>query len=351
LEIDRFTIQLLINKYTNELLPNNTIKIYNYGLCKLNKQIVGYNLVETANLGSGLSFINKLLDGKLKIPNIKLNIKKPEIQFKVFMNFMLQAILALGHLQQSTLELFHGDLKLENYLVKIQSPTETPYFTFKINNQIIKVKNIGFAVLITDFDLSSITLQQTNLESTKSKYTNHNIKNTNKQFRLIPPILFKPFLKPFVNSFQKQYANEEVKQSKNMELEHSFAKNGLKLHHFAVSYITPAKISPDIIIYRAAGVSLFRDVDLYVFFTKCLAEKNIRDYTIANKLHTSILSFMSDAYYEEAVKIDMHDASVNWSFSKVIDIFNKIDQPMNRIFTNRYLNSLKLVNYKLFGKL
>jgi hypothetical protein len=79
IEVDRFSIQVLINKYVNLHLPNNTIYQYNNGFCTDNdkKSIVGYNLMEIADLGSADKFVKNIIKGinlKLKY-NKKLNVK------------------------------------------------------------------------------------------------------------------------------------------------------------------------------------------------------------------------------------------------------------------------------------
>lgn len=353
LELDRFAIQVLINKYANLYLPDNTINQYDNGFCinpKDKSNITGYNLMENADLGDAYNFIKTIINSKkLKLKYVnKINLENPEIKYKLFMNCMLQMVLSIGHLQQSPLEFFHGDLKLDNYFVKNSNPSDLPYFRYKINNKQIKVKNMGFAVLISDFDLSSITLEH--IESDP-------FSKSDKKYRIIPPILYEPLLKFSVLNLQKKYANADnlpdpttnIKDKlKFMYLEDSF-KNGINLHKFALSYIIPSNIDPSIMIYRAAGVAYFRNVDLYILFAKMITDPDIKEYIIKYNLNTSIMSFMSPAYFKELLETDKQNANISWSFVRVIDIFNKIDETMNKVFTKQYLYSLDIVNYKLFG--
>ena len=158
LEMDGFTIQTIINTYVYRELPLNTVAINNSGVCIkeksriLGKNYLGYNLMAEANMGSGEDFIAKLLQGKLDDEfGITSGTYGRDTRYKMFVNFILQVICILGHLQSSSLEFFHGDYKPDNVFVKRLDTSNTKHYNFNISGIPIKIPNMGFAVLIADF--------------------------------------------------------------------------------------------------------------------------------------------------------------------------------------------------------
>ena len=326
IESDNFTIQTLINTYIYKELPNNTVKIVNSGSCKKNNSgkysgYRGYNLMEEANLGSGKQFFNKLLDGKL---DNDFNINSEDMRYKSIVNFLLQAILIIGHLQSSSLEFFHGDYKPENVFVKRSNPNALKKFKFNVFGKDIYVKNMGFSVLIADFDKSSISIN--------SDYNN-------KKYRLIPPIRLKIIFETLVNNIIKIYGDIDPDHN-NFEI---------TLKPFFVSKFSPKSKDPTITILRSAGVKAFRDFDLYTFFITLLDTDKVKNYIISKKLDKTIMSFMSDLFKETLFsRKNTQNISIDYSALIAVNILHKINEPMNNIFTDTYLKNLNILNYKLF---
>ena len=332
LEADRFTQQVLINNYCNKYLPDNTVKYYESGICIKDDVKMGYILMELADCGSGEVFLKDIFANKMKFTNSKLQIDNPEHKYKIIVNFFLQVILTLGHLQQSPIALFHGDLKLENYFVKSCDVTNKPFFTFKINGRTIRIRNIGFAVLITDFDLSSISLRTG--------------KPNEKDFRITPPLKF-PFLLEYWRNNLLKYANTEPNDLKN-----SYGKTGVKLENMPIINWLPSKLNPSISVYRAVGSKYFQEIDLYLFIVKTLHEPHIREFILKNKLEQSLLAFINPDVFKEILNLKLRfENSVNWAFSNLVSIMDKTGQYLRPVFTDEYINNLKQLNYKLFEKI
>ena len=322
IELDSFSLQTLINTNVYKELPNNTITVINSGVCK-NKYrgLKGYNLMEEADLGSGKHFFIKLLSG---IYDDEFNIRNEDNRYVYITNFLLQVIFIIGHLQSTKLEFFHGDYKPENVFVKRIEKKNLDFFTFRVFGKVIKVKNIGFAVLISDFGHSSITLEE---EFNPKKY------------RLIPPILFKPFLTGSVNDIIKKYGDIDPDTNK---------LKSVKFEKLFISHFMPQKKDPTITILRSAGVKLFRDFDLYTFFIKLLDTVRVREYFIAKRFNVTIMSFMSPKFIDALFAIPAKEVSLNESAFIAIDILDKIKQPMNSVFTDYYVETLSSLNYRLF---
>lgn len=332
LEMDRFTIQTIINTYVYRELPLNTVAINNSGVCSkekkqfLGKNYLGYNLMDEADMGSGEDFINKLLQGKL---DEEFNIQGDtafgrDTRYKMFVNFLLQSICILGHLQSSSLEFFHGDYKPDNVFVKRLTTSETKYYHFNVFGTPIKIPNLGFAVLIADFDRSSITLQSSN-DKIKKKY------------RIISPVLFKPLLATSVNKTIKKYGNSDPDNEK-----------AVKISKFGVSKIIPKSRDPTITILRSAGVRYFRDIDLYTFTIMLLNSTKIKEYVLEHRLDETILSFMTDKFKDRLFETNINNISMNNAAYLAVDIFSKIHEPMPRAFTTKYIKSLDILNLYLF---
>ena len=335
LEMDRFTIQTIINTFVYRELPMNSVAINNSGVCikermkilgiGFGKSYMGYNLMEEADLGSGEDFIKKLIHGHLDDEfSIPESAHGRDIRYKMFVNFLLQAICIIGHLQSSSLEFFHGDYKPDNVFVKRLDTRETDYYHFNISGIPIKIRNMGFTVLIADFDLSSITLKSTN-DKIKKKY------------RIIPPIKLKLLLGTSVNKTLKKYGNSDPEKVKAVQLD-----------KFGISRIINKSIDPTITILRAAGVRYFRDIDLYTFFILLISNKNILEYVLKHKIDETIMSFMSDKFRKHLMGLNLNNIGMNNVAYLAVDIFSKIHEPMPRIFTTKYIKSLEILNLHLF---
>jgi hypothetical protein len=331
LEMDGFTIQTIINTYVYRELPFNTVAINNSGVCikekkqLLGKNYMGYNLMSEADMGSGEDFINKLLRGDLdKEFGIQDNAYGRDTRYKIFVNFLLQSICILGHLQSSSLEFFHGDYKPNNVFVKRLEISKTDYYNFNIVGIPIKIRNMGFAVLIADFDRSSITLKSSG-------------DKINKKYRIISPILFKPLLAASVNKTIKKYGNSDPDKVKEVQL-----------NKFGVSSIIPKSKDPTITILRSAGVRYFRDIDLYTFFIRLIHNQPMLEYILEHKLDETIMAFMSGKFRNYFIGLKPKDISMNNAAYLVVDIFSKIHEPMPRVFTTKYIKSLDILNLYLF---
>jgi hypothetical protein len=325
LECDDFTIQTIINSYIYKELPMNSVNLISSGICKnKSSKYYGYNLMDEADLGSGAIFINNLLDGKY---DTYLNISNADDKYKLVVNFLLQSVLIIGHLQSSSLEFFHGDYKPDNVFVKKTIKGEPQYFEFNVFGKIIKVKNMGFAVLIADFDKSSISVHS-------NKY--------NKKYRFIPPIKVKILLTPYVNNIIKKYG----------DIDPDITNEDINIKPIFISKLITHTKNPIISILRSAGIKLYRDLDLYTFFVRAFNIHKIKTFITTHKIDKTILSFMSDkflnAIYNNKIVNNNNILNFNETVYIIVNTLNKLNEPLPRIFTPDYIKTLDLLNYKLF---
>ena len=338
LEMDSFSLQTVINNYLYKELPNNTINIINSGVCINNGKILydrkilhGYNLLEEADFGNGKQFFMKLISG---LYDNELDIDNEDDRYIAITNFLLQSILIIGHLQSSKLEFFHGDYKPENVFVKKTNVNNKnnknylKYFTFNIFGKEIKIKNIGFVVLIADFDKSSITLED---------------EFSSKKYRLVPPVVYKILLFSSVNNMIKKYGDVDPDSDVDSN---GFGK--VEIEKLFISKLVSKKLNPTISILRSSGLKLFRDFDLYMFFIKLLENVRTRDYILAKRYDVTILSFMSNKFIKTLYSMPVKEMNLNESVHTIVDIFDKIKEPMNNVFSNNYIEKLKALNYRLF---
>jgi len=114
------------------------------------------------------------------------------------------------------------------------------------------------------------------------------------------------------------------------------------LKELFISKVTHRSIDPIISILRSAGIKLYKDFDLYIFFIKLLIiNKDIKNYIINNKIDDSILSFMSSQFKENILSQTTRFITMNEACYLIIEIYDKINQPMNNIFTQNYINTIK----------
>jgi len=354
-EFDRNTLQTVINTYVYNELPNNSVELINSGICrkrqlKENKnnnskgKFIGdyysYNLMYEADLGDGEQFITKLIDDKYNniLPNVSNgSLTDEDYKYQLIMSFFLQVICIIGHLQSSYLDFFHGDFKPDNVFVKLCNTKKTKYFYFTIYGKKMKVKNMGFAVLIADFDLASITINKIN---NNKKLSLNNSTLESKKIRIIPPIDFKPLIGKYVNNMIKEYADIDI----NKVNDYGYLKVSI-LKNMFISKIAPRIIDPIVSILRASGLTLYKDIDLYIFFIKLFNISKIRNYILSNNIDTKtpILNFMSDKFKHMMLKtLSKPDKfiSMNETTYIIIDTYDKIKEPMNNIFTTDYINNL-----------
>ena len=385
-ECDEFTRTTLINNYVYKLLPNNSINIINSGVCnksdyKKNKKIISsysktvlktgsktkkginindnyysYNLMPEADLGSGSQFLVNLLIGKY---DSEFNITNEDLRYNAMLSFLLQSILIIAHLQSSSFEFFHGDYKPDNVFVKKSSRKDIKYYKFNAFGNEVKVKNMGFAVLIADFDKSSITINSdinNNINyisdmTDRSNRSDRSVRsvrydNTKKKYRLVPHIVAPFFLSSYVNDIITEYGDIDPDTLSD--------DYDIKINKVILSKFIPVGNDPTISIIRSAGVKLYRDIDIYTFVVLLLNNKIIRDYIILKKLNFTILNFMSTKFQKYLLNTIFNksykDKMISFSETSyiIVDIFEKINEPMYKIFTDDYFNLLKNTNYKLF---
>jgi hypothetical protein len=323
IETDSFTLNSIINYYLNKELPLNTINIKRSGVCKY----IGYNLLDYADLGSGINFINDILDHKY---DEEFEIHSKDKRYQLVINYLLQIIFTIGHLQTSKLEFFHGNCSSKNFLVKRLSKNTYPSFTFVVSNRLINIENLGFAVQITNFSKSSITLYS-------SKY--------HKPIRVVPAIRYKSLL----NNYVKEIIDKDAKLNSKIKQNPEVTNRAASFDKIFLSKLLPSNKDPMIDIIRSSGGLIYRDCDLYTFFIGLVNSEKILKYVEDNSLFTTILSFMSDDFINEFSNhiTKNKQQSINESLSIAIKIFNKIKEPMNKIFTNNYFKSLELLNLYL----
>ena len=81
---------------------------------------------------------------------------------------------------------------------------------------------------------------------------------------------------------------------------------------------------------------------------KLLDDINVRNYVKKNKIDTTILSFMSPKFKHYIFNRLPQTKSLSETAYVIVDVLDKIKEPMNRIFYEEYYKILKLLNYKLF---
>ena len=230
-------------------------------------------------------------------------------------NFLLQSILIIGHLQSSSLEFFHGDYKPDNVFVTKCTPTQTRYFKFNIFGKEMKVKNMGFAVLIADFDKSSITI--------KSEINNL----SNNKYRLIPPIVLKPLLGNYVNDLIKNYG----------DVDPDFYEGDIKINK------VECKVDKDLIFYLKKNLQVNVDQKAKLgYIIKINTSKNI----------SSVTKDTSGANTEEQITVNINLKVLNSkdeeigsdsiNGSRVVSVTNDFtqDTETNRIETSNIIASL-----------
>lgn len=295
IELDSFTHKKLINTYIYKEIPNNTRNI------------------NEEELGTCTQFLNNILDGKY---DTLLNIINEDIRYKVFINCLLQCVLIIGHLQDSDLEFRHGKYTPDNIFVKECDKHKLKYFNYSILGKNIKIKNMGFAVVIAKLNKSSITL-------------NSYLKNINKKYRIILPILYNPILTYYVNKIIKKYGDIDP------NTENIYNQKLVNLMK--------------IIVLKYIGIKVYRDIDLYTFFIKLIDTVKIRNYIINKKINTNIMSFMSNKFQEKLYKIHPKKISHNESVNIAISLLEHTNEKLSIIFTKDYLKMLENLNYYLFN--
>jgi hypothetical protein len=345
LEMDEFTTSTIIHKQLYKELPNNIMPLYNSGVCKKDKRTKtlfgknykGYNLLDPINhdtsFGNGQKFVNALLDGELdKYFEIDGESKKGrDYRYKLLVNFLLQSVCIIGHLQSSNLEFFHGNFKPEHVIVQHIDPKEFSHFHYTINDIPVEVRNLGIAVHLKEDALwgASLTLG--------AGY----FSDTNKKYRIVPPLLSISVLlstKSTANKIIEKYGDSDPRRSK-----------GVEVKEFASGLFTIKSQKQTISTLQIAGVRQFRDFDIYTFFIMLINSSRIRNYIISHRIDDSIMSFMSIKFAKEYFKVAASkNININSAANLTLNLYNKLGESMPRVFTGNYIKSLDHLNLYLF---
>ena len=74
----------------------------------------------------------------------------------------------------------------------------------------------------------------------------------------------------------------------------------------------------------------------------------MRNYIIKHKINDTLMNFMSSNFRTSLFNMPIKNISLNESAYIVIELLNKLKEPLPLIFNHNYINSLKNLNYKLF---
>jgi len=291
-----------------------------------------YNLVGYPDLTKARKYFDTLLNDDQYDDNMR---------YKLITNFLLQVVLIHGTLQ-TTMEFFHGNYTIDNMHVKQLDEKTHPFLEYNIYGKTVKIKNVGFVIIINEFEYSSFSLKSL---------------DSNVKYRFLPELSNYRFI---VNKMIKKYGNinynninkhmQKNRNDKSSDYDFNFNSNKLNI-------IFPGKYvirNSELDILRYSGLSIFSDLDLYIFFITLLDNKNIINYFKKTRLYNTICGFMSDIFLTELFKIleKLNYKNFILSASKAMNIIIKIlktnNKPINSIWNNDYLKTLDLLNYKLF---
>jgi hypothetical protein len=279
-------------------------------------------------------FLDKLIQGKL---DDILHLENSDDRYKAVVNFLLQCIMALGHLNTSEFEFTHGNYLASNIKIrlsrhendigsKIKTQTKLNHkrwLTFKIDGKTVKLRDMGFQVLISNFENASISLSS-------ERY--------NKQYKLIKPLQHKLFLDRIVKQYITQYS--DIKPNK---------KRQIQINKLFVSNLVPKTLDPTIEVLRIAGIKYYNNIDIYVLFMDLLNVQSVRDYFKAKKIDKTVMAFMSDKFIDALFMTEIKDKNIEEMLYEIVDITsNKLHEPINYIFSKEYMKTLDLLNHKLF---
>jgi hypothetical protein len=319
-------------------LPSNVVKVLSFEKVFTNKN--NYVLLEDSDYQNGKIFLDNLIQGKLdKI----LHLTNSDDRYKAVINFLLQCILALGHLNTSAFEFTHGNYLASNIKIRLSKtelsktelsskktnskasskPNPKRWLIFKIDGKTVKMRDMGFQVLISNFENASISLSS-------ERY--------NKQYKLIKPLRHKLFLDRIVKQYIMQYS--DIKPNK---------KRQIQINKLFVSNLVPKTLDPTIEVLRIAGIKYYNNIDIYVLFMDLLNVQGVRDYFKAKKIDKTVMAFMSDKFIDALFMMEIKDKNIEEMLYEIVDITsNKLHEPINYIFSKEYMKTLDLLNHKLF---
>ena len=332
LETPRYLLDVIINSYMYNYLPSNVVKVLAFEHVFRNKN--NYVLLEDSDYQNGKVFLDKLIQGKL---DDILHLENSDDRYKAVVNFLLQCIMALGHLNTSVFEFTHGNYLANNIKIRLSrhendigskiktqtKPNHKQWLTFKIDGKTVKLRDMGFQVLISNFENASISLSS-------ERY--------NKQYKLIKPLQHKLFLDRIVKQYITQYS--DIKPNK---------KRQIQINKLFVSNLLPKTLDPTIEMLRIAGIKYYNNIDMYVLFMDLLNDQGVRDYFRAKKIDKTIMSFMSDKFIDALFMTEIKNKNIEEMLYEIVDITStKLHQPISYIFSKEYMKTLDLLNHKLF---
>jgi hypothetical protein len=282
LRLNNSAHEILINKYIYELLPLNTIGIVESGKCGINS----YILYNEGNLESFTNFFKRLYSREL---DDEFDIHSSEIFYKVIVNLLLQVVLIYGHLNTSNINFIHNKYLPINLMIKRVPNTIVKKFNYIINTKNIKVKNLGFSVVVANIQDASISLKSNKYSN---KYSNNN------KYVLLPKSL-------------------NPKSFINME------NNDISLYIFF-----------NTIINKKSIFGLNESKNKYETI-------EIKKYFQEKKLDQTILGFINNK-----IILDKIGTISNVSIIKLIKKQKNLNT--NNLFNGNYIKILDLLNYHLF---
>lgn len=335
IKVDRFLLQPIINQIIHKYIPNNSINFDEYGICKNNKEQIGFIKMPIAKLGDLSIFINDLLDNNLfaiKINNSIdyisnnistekdfTNIDNIEMKKKIFHNVLCQIVFSLSLLQLADIEFYHSDFKLANIFVKPLSIKEVPYFTYKIYNKKYKIPNIGIAALIVDLDLSSITL---NIENNYCRL----VPKTN--FLIDVEKMFKKISITIIEKFKNINRLEKIPIKFKDILNYKILNKNINTY---ISFIHT----------RYFGISVFRFMDIYYLLSDLFHNIKINKFMDdINYKHNEIFSILPDKLKEI---LSSEKSNTYNSYKNIITILKYYDDTNTKPITplpDNYLDKI-----------
>ena len=334
LETPRYLLDVIINSYMYNYLPSNVVKVLAFEHVLSNKN--NYVLLEDSDYQNGKIFLDNLIKGKL---DDILHLENSDDRYKAVTNFLLQCIMVLGHLNTSEFEFTHGNYLSSNIKIRLSrnendmgSKTKTQtqtksspkrWLTFKIDGKTVKLRDMGFQVLISNFENASISISS-------ERY--------NKQYKLIKPLQHKLFLDRIVKQYITKYS--DIKPNK---------KRQIQINKLFVSNLVHKTLDPTIEVLRIAGIKYYNNIDIYVLFMDLLNDQTVREYFKAKKIDKTVMSFMSDNFIDALFMTEIKDRNIEEMLYEIVDITStKLHEPINYIFSKEYMKTLDLLNHKLF---
>jgi hypothetical protein len=291
---------------------------------------MAYNLMGFPEMTDASEYFDTLLNDEQYDDNTR---------YKLITNFLLQVVLIHGTLQ-TTMEFFHGNYTIDNMHVKKLDTQLHPFLAYNIYGKPVKIKNVGFVIIINNFEYSSFSLKSL---------------NSNVKYRFLPELSNYGLI---VNNMIKKYGNINYNNiHKHMQKYRNDNLNDYDLNSNKLNIIFPGKYifrNSELDILRNSGLSVFSDLDLYIFFITLLDNENIINYFKKTRLYNTITGFMSDSFLTELFNIlqnnnhKKHIITASKAMNIVIKILKTNNEPINSIWNNDYLKTLDILNYKLF---